>query len=158
MTPIVQQLTWFEFDMAAAVGLRRQVEAMRDSRANRRQARANDLLLHVIGACGELAAAKACGVFWDGSVNVSSARGDIGPGWQVRTAYKQPGSLIVRPRDPDGAVFILVFAESMQRLLVHGWLTAHEARLIGTLHTDDGEPAHFVDKCALHPIVDLVAG
>jgi hypothetical protein len=159
MTPILQQLTWFEYDMAAAVGLRRQVEAMRDQRSNRKQTQTDDLLVHVIGACGELAAAKACGVFWDGSVNVNSARGDIGPGWQVRTSHETPpGRLVIRPRDPDNAIFIHVFARSPSCMLVNGWITAHEARKVGIVEGFNGyDPACFVDVSALHPIVDLVS-
>jgi hypothetical protein len=160
IAPIVQRLTWWEFDLAASVGLRRQIEAMRDQRCNQRQTAADDLLVNVIGACGEMAAAKACGVYWDGSVNASRARGDIGPGWQVRTAYRTPpGRLTIRPRDRGDDVFILVFAEAPWHLLVLGWITGDEGRRVGIVEGYNGhEPAWFVEPSALHPIIDLVAG
>lgn len=152
-------LGWWEFEMAAAVGLHRQVEALRDARPNQRQTAASDLLVHVIGACGELAAAKVCGVYWDGSINAARGRGDIGPGWQVRTAYQTaPGRLTIRPRDADDAVFILVFAETPWRLHVHGWITASEGRRVGVVEGYNGhEPAAFVRPEALHPLDDLIA-
>lgn len=162
---MVVTLEWWELELAAAVGVRRQAAALRSHLTNQRhvpegtglRVPVDDLWLNIVGACGELAAAKACGVYWDGSVDTFRRGGDLGPGWQVRTSLRPPGRLLIRPQDRDDDVFILVVGLCPWQLRVAGWITANEGRRVGKTEGYNGlPPACFVCPGALHPIVDLI--
>ena len=67
---------------------------------------------HIEGACGELAVAKALGIYWDGSVNTFHSAGDVG-NIEVRTRSRHDYDLIVRPSDHLERRFVLVTACEM---------------------------------------------
>jgi hypothetical protein len=109
--------------------------------------------LHIEGACGELAAAKGLGVFWDGSINTFK-RPDL-PGVQVRTRSRHEYELIVRDDDAPGARFLLVTGQC-PRYCVRGWILGADARRDAWRQTHgDREPAYFVPHAALHPPATL---
>lgn len=149
------RLTWHEVALAAQLGMRRQIHALRDARPDA-YGRAdvpgwND---HIEGACGEMAAAKATGVYWTPTVDTFRKGGDVGQ-WQVRTRSRDDYDLIVRDADADDAVFILVRGRTPCFEVV-GWLRGGEAKRPEWRHTHGDRPAaYFVPATALQPLSAL---
>lgn len=149
-------LDWSELELAAAVGLRRQISSMRDQREDKHGFSGPGWTIHIEGACGELAVAKALGRYWNGSVDnfrgpdipdqeVRAAFGRI----QIRTRSNAYYDLIVRPDDADQDVFILVTGRAPE-FEVHGWIRGREAKQEMWLRTyGDRPPAYFVPQAAL---------
>ena len=164
------ELQWFEVVLGAEVGLRRYAVSRASARRNARPLLSTtavgtpcpEMWADIIGACGEMAAAKACGVYWDASVGRlhHCPGGDLSPGWHVRTARRAPGRLMIRDDDRDDDVYIAVLALdpwSPTRFSVLGWMTAREARSVGVVEGYNGlDPASFVTADRLHPIEDLI--
>lgn len=148
-------LDWFEVRLAAQVGLERAMRSLiRDSAPAapdpRKSAREGWWREGIEGACGELAVAKALGVYWNGSIDTYKLGGDVGE-LQVRTRSRANYDLIIRDRDRDEDIFILVVG------------TAPRFRIVGRIRGRDGKrdqwrrahggmaPAYFVPQCALRP-------
>lgn len=125
---IAVTLTWFELEMAAIVAVRRHVEALRQTRPDRYGAAgdADGWQLHLEGAFGELAFAKALGRYWDGSINTFHDGGDVGV-VQVRTRSRSDYDLIVRDADRDGDYFVLVVGRSPSYTVV-GYILGADAK------------------------------
>jgi hypothetical protein len=100
-------LTWAELSIASQVGIRRNLEAMRDGRRPKHGFAGSTRDIHIEGACGEMAFAKSMGLYWNGSVNTFKQGGDVGR-HQVRTRSKDTYDLIVRYDDRDEDIFWLV--------------------------------------------------
>ena len=148
-------LTAYEMSMAANVGLQRQIAALTDRRPDRHGCKPEDgWNMHVEGACGEMAVAKALGVYWSGSVDTFKVGGDVGS-LQVRTTRYPDGKLIVRNSDRDTDVFLLVTGEN-GHYFVRGWLFGSECKR-KEWHDNPGsrEPAFFVPQTALNPLDTL---
>lgn len=120
-------LDWFEVSMAAGVGMRRQIEAIRKSCQNQRPTAKSEWDSHILGAMGECAFAKATGRYWNGSVNTFRKGGDVGDTIQIRTRSNPTYDLIVREDDKDDAVFVLVTGEGISFAIV-GWMKGKEAK------------------------------
>jgi hypothetical protein len=147
-------LTDQEREAATAVGSRRHAEAVKKRLPDRHGFRGDSLQIHVEGACGELAAAKALGLPWDGPVNTFKRGGDVGD-LQVRTRSNHAWDLIVRPDDRDGDVFVLVTGLT-PRFRVHGWIRGVDAKKDAWRKTYGGRPpAYFVPQRALRPLEEL---
>jgi hypothetical protein len=152
---VTVRLTWHEVSFAAHVGLVRHASALRAGLINgygRDEVHAwGD---HIEGACGEMAAAKALGVYWEPTVNTFRTGGDV-KDWQVRTRRESHRELFVRPHDSDDAAFILVTG-CVPVFEVVGWVPGHEAKREEWLKAHGGRPpAYFVPTCALHPLESL---
>jgi hypothetical protein len=110
---------------------------------------------HMVGALGEVAYSKAANRYWNGSVGTYKHGGDVGP-VQVRTRTKPEYELLVRPGDPDDALFVLVRTIEggpKARLEVVGSITGAEAKRVGRLATYGGrQAAYFVADSFLTPI------
>src|SRR5690242_2973336 len=125
-------LDWSELELAAAVGLRRQISSMRDQREDKHGFSGPGWTIHIEGACGELAVAKALGRYWNGSVDTFKAP-DLGcdvreaESLQIRTRSNAYYDLIVRPDDADQDVYILVTGRAPE-FEVHGWIRGREAK------------------------------
>jgi hypothetical protein len=144
-------LEQFEWAMAVGVGIRRQMASI--SRPDNHGFHGDGWGVHIEGACGEMAVAKAVNVYWDGSVN-SFRRPDL-PGIQVKTRSEDFYDLIVRPCDDDDAAFVLVSGKSPS-FTIHGWIRGAEAKQEAFLQTHGGRPpAYFVPKDRLRPIGEL---
>jgi hypothetical protein len=100
-------LSWAELSIASQVGIRRNLEAMRAGHKPKHGFTGSTWDIHIEGACGEMALAKALGIYWNGSVNTFKAGGDVG-NHQVRTRSKDTYDLIVRHDDRDDDIFWLV--------------------------------------------------
>ena len=108
--------------------------------------------IHIEGACGELAASKALGVQWPGSVDTFKSGDDVPGGWQIRTRSRMDYELIVRPDDPDDALFLLVLGVA-PHYVVKGWITGREAkRKEWSRSYGDRPAAYFVPHDALTPL------
>ncbi len=147
-------LEWYEWAMAATVGLMRHAEALRCGRRNAHGLSDEDgSALHIAGACGELAFAKWRGVFWPGGINTFKNT-DVGK-VQVRTRSKEDYDLIVRDGDADDEAFVLVVGTGVSYGIV-GWLWGREAkRPEWSKCYGRRRPAYFVPQAALHPMEEL---
>lgn len=148
-------LQWFEVYQAGMVGVKRQLAALKDGRPDQHGADSdNGWTLHVEGAAGEMAFAKALGAYWSGSVNTFKDA-DIGTDIQVRWRSKAYYDLIVRPSDSDDDIFALVLG-AIPNLSVVGWIRGADAKQERWLRTYGGRPpAWFVPQDELHSICDL---
>lgn len=149
-------LDWYEAEVAAAVGVRRNLEAMRDARRPAFGMKADDAWrAHVEGACGEMAVAKLLGLYWSGSVNTFRVGGDVA-NLQVRTRSKDDYDLLVRHCDRDGDVFVLVTG-ACPSYCVRGWMLGKEAKQPGYFKELGGRPgAYFVPQWSLRDIRELL--
>ena len=149
-------LDWSELELAAAVGLRRQLSSLRDQRKDKHGFSGPGWTIHIEGACGELAVAKALGRYWNGSVDtfkdadIPGEHTAIGFGKvQVRTRSNAYYDLIVRPDDADQDVYILVTGRAPE-FEVHGWIRGRDAKQKMWLRTYGDRPAaYFVPQSAL---------
>lgn len=119
-------LEWFEVSRAALVGVSRNVEALRKNLQNSRPTNENDWHIHILGALGECAFAKATGRYWSGSVNTFKTGGDVGA-IQIRTRSKHHYDLIVRDGDSDEDLFVLVTG-GPNEFDVHGVIRGKDAK------------------------------
>jgi hypothetical protein len=120
------------------------------------------LNLDMSGAIGELGTARWRNAYWAGSIDVlDGARGDV-DGIGVRTVARdatdtRQARLIVQADDPDDRPFLLVVRDGARCHLV-GWLTAREARTVGSYPGPHAErPAWYVDQSFLHGLDKLTA-
>ena len=145
-------LTAAEQLMAQTIGLLRQAASVRMGLSNKHgRAGGDEDTDHILGACGEIAAARVLGRYWGGDVN-SFKRADIGRNVQVRTRSRHDWELLVRPDDDSEAIFILVTG-APPRLRVHGWMQGHDAKRADWLRDHGGRPpAFFVPQAALRPL------
>ena len=92
------KLTPSEMMTAAHIGIMRQVQNLKKLRIDAHGAR-TDLgwQIHIEGAMGECAVAKALSCYWSGAIGVLTA-GDIGE-IQVRTTAHENGRLILHKLD-----------------------------------------------------------
>lgn len=159
MTPTPVVLEWYEIRFAAQVGLERNLQAMREGKTPSAafSTRDGEWEIHVRGACGEMALAKALNRYWSGSINRYGSSGDVGR-IEVRTRSRHDYDLLIRPGDADGSRFVLVTGTAPD-YLVHGWYLAGEAKQDKWLaNHGDRTPAYFVPRASLKPIETLFSG
>jgi hypothetical protein len=110
-------------------------------------------LVDLLGAMGEMAFAKASGLYWPGSVNVGKDEPDIFPDFQVRTARQHSHNLIIRPDDPPHFRYALVTGTGPD-FLVHGYILGADAKRPEFLEDRGGrnEPAYWIPPASLKPI------
>jgi hypothetical protein len=150
------KLTWYELMMASSVGCRRNVEALSKNRKGTFDGGLSTWDAHILGASGEMAFAKATGLYWDASVNTFKTGGDV-VGVEVRTRSQRDWELIVRDDDPDGRIYFLVTGGPEKFRLV-GWIKSEDARRPEWRNNHGGySPAFFVPQSALKPLDQLLA-
>lgn len=152
---VAVRLSWPEVWQAVSIGALRHISALRQGRPDRHGYDGGQgWTIHIEGAAGEIAVAKALDRFWAAPVNTYKVGGDVGP-IQVRTRSRANYELLVRPDDLDGATFVHVTGQ-IPRFVVHGWLTGTEAKRPEFLQEHGGRPpAYFVPRSCLHPIEQL---
>lgn len=153
-------LTWHELSLAAAAGVRRNLEARRKGRPDTYGKDVSQMEggwgVHIEGAAAEMAVAKACGRYWDPVWSeIDRTRGDIGQ-LQVRSTMRPNGCLLLHPEDSDESMFVLVtgIAPNFQ---IRGCIRGHQGKQEQHWRTDTGRPAFFVPQRALQP-VELLQG
>jgi hypothetical protein len=126
MTDLVM-LEDYELDMAAGVGLRRQLAAVKRGSQDRHGADPEDgWRIHIEGACGELAAAKFLGRYWNGSVDTFQSIPDLGA-VEIRTRSRHDYDLLIRKDNPTDRVYVHVTGRA-PRFRVRGWIRGTEAQ------------------------------
>lgn len=144
----------------------RQSESVKRRNQNRYGARKNrtqdeDLLLHLQGCRGELAAGKAYGTNVSLHVNVYHSLADIGTVGEVRTRSDAAYDLIVRATDPSDRYYILVIGSCMHGtpLDVIGGIWGLEAKKKEYIADYGGHgSAWFVPQEVLQPPEDIPPG
>jgi hypothetical protein len=151
-------LRWFEVLLAASVGVRRQLEALRASLPDCHGFDGEtSWQVHIEGACGEMAFAKAARLFWSGSVNSFKNGCDMG-NIQVRTRSREDYDLIVRENDRDEDAFVLVIGKAPEYRVV-GWIRGADAKRPEWRKTYGNRPAaSFVPQAALRDMTMLPVG
>ncbi len=147
-------LTIGEMHLAAHNGTLRVIESIKKGLKDRHGFEGPGWDINVEGAAGEIAAAKAIGTYWGGTVNTFKTMGDVGD-LEVRTRSKSYYELIVREGDNSNAIFILVTGQAPVFNVV-GWIKASDAKQPKWRKTHGGRPpAYFVPHDALNPIESL---
>jgi len=144
---LVVRLEEFELRMAAAVGAERYIQAL--VRKLNDPIGKSSWATHIDGACGELAYAKAMGLYWNGSVNTFKTP-DVGVDIQIRYTRHLDGRLIVYDTDSDANRFVLVI-QSGVAFKIAGHMIGAEAKKKEWWKTDCLLPAYFVPQEALKP-------
>ncbi len=139
--------------LAASVGVRRHICSMLEGRVDSHGFNGKDKwMIHIEGAAGELAFAKAVDRYYLPTVNTFKHGGDGVSTIQVRTRSKHHYELMVRRNDDPEKVFVLVTGE-MPIFVVRGWLFGKEAMLPEYLKDHGGRPhAYFAPQDKLRPI------
>lgn len=126
--PNVVDLTQFSIFMAAIVGVSRNVKSIHQpigyNGINNRKRGWQD---HCDGALGEQALAKWLNVYWDGTPGTFRSKPDVGQ-YEVRTKNEPHGELILRDRDKDEAIYVLVLSHNCPEFVIRGWLWGHEGK------------------------------
>lgn len=144
------ELTMREAAAAAKVGVDRNLHAIQSGLTPRHGCKEENCWdVHIEGACGELAVAKALNVYWHSPLNTFKRGSDVGK-WQVRTRSRSDYDLIVRSGDSDHAVFILVTGRC-PKFRVIGWMRGGDAKKEKWLKTHGGrDGAYFVPQAELN--------
>lgn len=146
-----------ECRQAAYVGLNRRLGAMRagSTEVYGSVAGGDYWTVDIEAAAGELAVAKALGVFWcpKDSAEEDRQAGDVA-GLQVRHTRRLSGSLICHNRDRDQDRFVLVLG-AMPSFRVAGWIDAKSAKSEEFWREDVPRAAFFVPQHKLFSLESL---
>lgn len=154
--PRVVTLTHTEMMTGSYVGAARQTQALDEGLRSRGFMTADKQWgIHIIGALGEKAAAKALGVYFSETVGTFHNGVPDLKGLEVRTRSKHDYDLLVRPDDDDDIPYVLVTGTGPE-FHVWGWMTGAEAKQDRWSKTHGNRPpAFFVPKEHLHDLEDL---
>lgn len=146
-------LTWYEVAMATHVGWMRQISVIQHNRTRNNGFHGGGWTEQLEGACGELAVAKALGVYWNGGVD--TFKGADVHGLQVRTRSKHEYELIIRDNDKPTDRFVLVTGTA-PHFEIRGWIDCADARRPEWRRNHGGfAPAYFVPHSELRPMESL---
>ncbi len=147
-------LTPSELIHASGVGARRHAANLIAGRHDRHGA-PPDWSVHIEGAAGELAAAKALNLYWPASVDFRERQaGDLPGGIEVRTTSHATGCLLLHPEDKDDRRYILVTGRAPS-FEVRGWCLGSEGKHQQFWKDPAGNrPAFFIEQKYLRPMKD----
>jgi hypothetical protein len=146
-------LTWAELLQAALVGITRHIASIKkDLQDKHGLKRENAWTVHIEGAAGEMAFAKAMNKYYSSSVNTfKSSDGDVDK-LEIRTRADHGYDLIVRKDDKPNRRYVLVTGMAPHFRII-GWLEGSLARRDKWWKTYANRPgAWFVPKNSLKPI------
>jgi hypothetical protein len=154
---VIVTLVPHELDLAAFVGVRRRQESLKRAWPNLRTPddtgfdRVDDLYENDIqAAAAEMALAKGLNLYWDGGVDTFK-RGDVGK-LQCRQASREDDSLIIRQRDQDDDIQVLVIGR-IPTFDLRGAMRTKYGKRDEFLRAPNGRPAAwFVPQSALGPV------
>lgn len=113
----------------------------------------------IVGACGEMAFAKARGMFWSPSVNTFHKSPDItgrGRDIEIRSTERDDGHLLVRDNDAPERWYILVTGEPPV-MCVRGYIKGSRAKADEFYRAPKGQrAAWWVPQSALSSFHDQV--
>lgn len=149
------ELEWYEYAMASEIGRLMQLSSIRQGLPDNYGFSGSGWNEHIEGACGELAVAKALNIYWAGGIDTFS-KPDIGANLQVRTRSKDNYDLIVRPKDSDEDIFILVTGKC-PKYRIRGFVKGADAKQPQWLQDYGGRPpAYFIPPNHLRPLSELL--
>ncbi len=103
------ELTWYEAKLATEVGVNRCLSSWAKGLKHAHGYKPDDLFdTNIISAAAEMAVAKYCGLYWDGSVDTFKSKADVGSDIEVRLSMMKEPRLIIRPGDTQGSRYVLV--------------------------------------------------
>jgi len=146
-------LTPLELDLAMHVACQRNRDGIQANADNAKHGNdAGSLELHLRGALGELALAKATNRYWSGAGVGYHDEEDVGH-VQVRVTQHLDGCLIVRPGDGHADQPWVLVTGSYPDYTVVGWIIGRDARQGRFLRDPNGRPpAYFVPQSELVPL------
>jgi len=148
------QLSQLEIMWASQIGTIRHTEAIKKGLSDKHGFDGDGLMIHINGACGEMAVAKALGIYWAGSINTFKKERDVGK-WEVRTRSKDYYDLLIRPDDDENNIYILVTGE-IPTFKVQGFILGKSAKRQEWMKDYGGRPpAYFIPKEYLSDIKQL---
>ncbi len=121
-------LNELEAEVATVVGTRRTTSSR--ARGLRRQFATNEsegLKLDQDAAGAELAGSRITKCRWNMTCGDDLNEPDLWPNVEVRHTTRENGGLIIRPRDKDGRIFLLVVG-TMPNYRVVGWIRSEDAK------------------------------
>lgn len=152
MKPTDVSLTSEELQIAAMVGLMRQIQNLFAGRDDADGASPESgWQYHLEGAAGEMAFAKWADKYWSG--NLGNLKADDVGMMQVRTRSRHSYELIIKERDPDDRIFVLLTGLA-PHFRLRGWIWGWEGKCkewYGDI-CRNGRPNYFVPHAALHPM------
>jgi hypothetical protein len=121
-----------------------------------RKASAEQWFYNIVGACGELAVAKALCRYWPAAINQKKHEPDVHPDIQVRCLALPHYDLIVRQDDPEDFRYVLCLGEP-PTFEIPGWIDGASAKRPEWLFDrgDRQRPCFWVPQSALHPIAEF---
>jgi hypothetical protein len=144
-----------ELLLSSGVGARRHAANLLAGRPDRHGA-PQSWDVHIEGACGECAAAKALNVYWPASVDFRERQaGDLPGGVEVRTTSHAGGSLILHEQDPGDRRYVLVVGRAPVFDVV-GFIVGSEGRQAKWWKdpSNAGRWAYFAPSGALYRMED----
>lgn len=151
--PISVTLTPMEMIIAGQVGVSRSVTSIKNCAQDLNGIRDEERYgTDIIGAFGEIAFCKALNIYW--AATVKNFHGsDVGANIQIRTSYFKSNRLIVRDKDKNTDVFVLVIGQE-NKFNIIGWMMGSEAKnkkwLSDPTVAANRIPAYFVPQSELH--------
>lgn len=146
-------LTEEQYQRAVRVGTLRYTESIKRGCQQAYGAGGYDLPTDIIGAAGELAYCLYTNQPWSESVNTFKAP-DVGSNVQVRTTGRLNGRLIVRKKDKDDDLFVLVITNG-RSFRIAGSIMGKDAKQDCFIYAPNGRPpAWFVDQEHLTGVAD----
>lgn len=147
-------LSQLEIMWASQIGTIRHTEAIKKGLPDKHGFDGDGLMIHINGACGEMAVAKALDIYWAGSINTFKKERDVGD-WEVRTRSKDYYDLLIRPDDDDKNIYILVTGE-IPNFKIHGFISGKNGKRQEWMKDYGGRPpAYFVPKNYLTNIKEI---
>lgn len=147
------KLTSYEILTGAHVGIMRQTQNLkvRPGTDAHGASLSDGWQLNIEGALGEMALAKALGIYWNGNIGALDA-GDVGK-FEARTTSRENGRLILHPSDSDWALFFLLTGVN-GRYTIRGWIRGEIGKdaAYWSDPSGHGRSAYFVPQHRLHPI------
>lgn len=156
---MVITLTMAEVLQGATVGTMRHMESVSRGEQHKPPLKPQDngLMLHIEGACGEIAYAKARGIYFEPRIN-SYKGADFGLNVQVRTRSDPSYDLLIRDNDNPEHFYVLVTGMAPTYTVV-GWIKGADAMMQPAWRKDWGGrgEAWFVPQLALTPFKEKAA-
>jgi hypothetical protein len=115
---------------------------------------------HIEGAGGEMAAAKALGVYWPCSVDTFKRGGDLAAHIEVRSRIDEidergfATDLCVNDNDDPARCYVMVTGK-LPDFKIWGWLYGYEARSCASKDTKHRGRQFYIPRHKLHPLAEL---
>lgn len=149
------QLTSSEIMQGALVGVMRQVQNLKVGRKDAYGAEQEQgWQYHLEGALGEMAVAKALGIYWNGNLSDLDASDMFAGRIEVRTTSHPRGRLIMHDKDKDDHVYILAIGVNGS-YRIQGCITGRDGKK-PEYWVKGKRPAYFVPWEALSPVKTVI--